>query len=337
MHSITEHTIKTARHTTAYLACGPSNGNQIFLLHGWPELSLSWRHQLHTLGNLGYRVIAPDMRGYGKSSVYTGHRAYRMSECLLDMIELWQGLGEKRTVWIGHDWGSPVVWTLAKCEPQMAAAIGNLCVPLGMEGGINNWLPLIDRTIYPEATFPAGQWDYQLFYEENFAKAQQEMDSDPYKVIKMLFRKGDPAGTGKPSFTAFIRRNGGWTKNGELPDEPLDTDVVTEQEARVYSSSLERNSFFGPCSWYMNHKENAEFDSKHTGNHIFQMPTLFLHAKYDYVCETSQSRLADPMRKACPNLTEETIESGHWMAQERPVQVTASINRWIIKQSIFEI
>ena len=334
MYSITDHTLKTERHSTAYLGCGPVDGHQIFLLHGWPELSLSWRHQLHTLGNIGYRVIAPDMRGYGKSSVYTEHGAYRMSECLQDMVELWESLGAKKSVWIGHDWGSAVVWTLAKHEAQMAAAIGNLCVPLGMEGGLDNWLPLIDRTVYPESTFPAGQWDYQLFYEENFGKAQQEMDDDPYKVIKMLFRKGDPSGDGKPSFTAFIRKNGGWTENGSLPDEPLDTDVITEQEARVYSSSLERNGFFGPCSWYMNHKENAEFDSKYH-NHTFQMPILFLHAKYDFVCETSRSKLADPMRKACPKLTEETIESGHWMAQEKPVNVTAAINHWIIKQSIF--
>jgi len=56
---VTEHTLTTPRHTTFYLACGPQDGTPIIFLHGWPELSLSWRHQLPVFGALGFRAIAP--------------------------------------------------------------------------------------------------------------------------------------------------------------------------------------------------------------------------------------------------------------------------------------
>jgi pimeloyl-ACP methyl ester carboxylesterase len=59
---------------------------------------------------------------------------------------------------------------------------------------------------------------------------------------------------------------------------------------------------------------------------------LFLHGDYDYTCETMISRLAEPMRAACPNLTEVVVQSGHWMAQEKPVAVNAALAKWLAVQ-----
>src|SRR6185503_516153 len=67
---VTAHEVSTAGHTTFYLACGPEDGPLVVCVHGWPELSRSWRHQLPVLGALGFRAVAPDMRGYGRSTVY---------------------------------------------------------------------------------------------------------------------------------------------------------------------------------------------------------------------------------------------------------------------------
>ena len=67
---VTSEQVEIAGHTTSYLACGPEDGPLVVFVHGWPELSRSWRHQLPVLGGLGFRAVAPDMRGYGASSVY---------------------------------------------------------------------------------------------------------------------------------------------------------------------------------------------------------------------------------------------------------------------------
>src|SRR5216684_2923381 len=105
--SVTEHTAKTNRHTTFYLAAGPENGPLIIFIHGWPELSISWRYQLPALAALGFRAIAPDMRGYGRSSVYGRSSDYAQEPIVRDMLDLLDSLARSRAVWVGHDWGQP--------------------------------------------------------------------------------------------------------------------------------------------------------------------------------------------------------------------------------------
>ncbi len=321
--------VATARHKSAYLACGPEHGPRIFFVHGWPELSLSWRHQLLTLGNLGFRAIAPDMRGYGNSSNYSKHEDFAVSEAVQDMVELHTALGQGPAVWVGHDWGAPVVWSVALHHPEIVHALANLCVPLGLEAGVDSIMTHVDRSIYPADTFPKGQWEYQFFYNENFAAAQAEMEAEPLKTVKLLFRKGDPAGAGQPASTAYTRINGGWFGPDGIPDMDIDLDVISPNEADVFAEALARNSFFGPSSWYVNHENNAAFSAKVSSVPITK-PVLFFHGEYDYVCQTATGTLADPMRARCSALTEIYVKSGHWMAQERPIEVNAGLTHWLI-------
>ena len=92
---VTEHVVKTSRHTTAYLACGAEDAPAVIFVHGWPELSVSWRHQLPVFAALGLRAIAPDMRGYGQSSVYQRHEDYALEQTVGDMIELPRCVGSR--------------------------------------------------------------------------------------------------------------------------------------------------------------------------------------------------------------------------------------------------
>jgi pimeloyl-ACP methyl ester carboxylesterase len=329
-----ERVAKSPRHTSFYLASGPENVTPIIFLHGWPELSISWRHQLPLFAGLGFQALAPDMRGYGRSSVYHRHEDYTQQEIVADMIELLDALGAKQAIWVGHDWGSPVVWSIAQHHPQRCHGVANLCVPYIPDGfAAENAIPLADRKIYPEDQFPAAQWDYQLFYRENFAAARAGFESNVRATVRALFRAGGPAGKGKPARTAFIRANGGWFgPQNTAPDVPRDAGVISEEDEHRYVAALERNGFFGPDSWYMNADANAAFAERAKANWRLKMPVLFMHGAYDYVCETIDSRLAEPMRANCANLTEVTIRSGHWMAQENPVEVNAALAKWLAVQ-----
>jgi pimeloyl-ACP methyl ester carboxylesterase len=326
---ITEHTTKTARHSTFYLAAGPVEGPLVIFIHGWPELSSSWRHQLPSLASLGFRVIAPDMRGYGRSSVYSRHEDYAQEHIVRDMIELLDSLGRERAVWVGHDWGSPVAGNIANHHPERTEALANLCVPYyTIDRGLEHTLALVDRRLYPADEFPYGQWDYMRYYEESFAEAIAPMDANVEKFIKVALRKGNPQGEGQRVITATARRSHGML-GAKLPDLPRDGDVLTEEDLSAYVSSLERNGFFGPSSWYMNHSANAAYGRTAKNDGYLDMPALFLNARYDYVCECTHSRLAEPMRTYCRNLTEVTIRSGHWMAQEKPLEVNAELVKWL--------
>lgn len=329
---VTEHVLKTKRHTTAYLACGAGDAPLIAFLHGWPELSISWRNQLPVFAELGFRCVAPDMRGYGRSSVYERHEDYAVEHIVRDMIELLDSLQRKKAVWVGHDWGSPIVWSIASHHPDRCHGVASLCVPYFPAGfAPQSFLPLVDRTLYPESEFPAGQWDYQLFYEENFAAACAAFDANPRNTVKALFRKGDAAARGQPARTASIRKQGGWFGGAgrTAPDVPRDADVLTEADLAAYAAALERNGFFGPDSWYMNHDRNAAYAAKAPDGGRLTMPVLFLHATNDLICDTTGSRLAEPMREHCADLTEAVIRSGHWMAQENPVAVNAALAKWL--------
>lgn len=328
---VTEHVLRTPRHTSFYLACGAPTAPVIIFVHGWPELGLSWRHQLRCFASLGFRAIAPDMRGYGRSTVHPRIGDYSVEAITTDMIELIDALGVTSAVWVGHDWGSPVVWSLAQHHPRRVKGVASLCVPYIPDGfSPENLMPLVDRTLYPIDAYPAGQWDYQLFYREHFAKAVATFEADVVRTVKALFRKGDPGGRGKPARLAVTRREGGWFGGAPVaPDLPMDRDLLTEEDLHAYASALQANGFAGPDAWYMNAQANMDYARQASGRSALPMPVLFLHAAYDYTCDTVGSALPQPMRRACPDLTELTLPTGHWMAQERPDLVNAGLARWL--------
>ncbi len=331
--AITEHAVRTDRHTTFYLACGPEDGTPIIFVHGWPELSISWRGQLPVFGGLGFRAIAPDMRGYGRSSVPDTHDAYAVEQTTADMIELLDSLGAEKAIWVGHDWGTPVVWSIAQHHPGRCHGVAGLCVPYLPDGfGVETAVPLSNREIYPEDQFPAAQWDYQLYYRENFAEAQAAFEADPLKTVRAMFRAGDPTLRGKPARTSQVRAFGGWFGGGPAPDVPRDSQVLSEEDELKYAAALTRNGFFGPGSWYVNAEANRIFAEKARATWRLEMPVLFLHAANDHVCDTISSDLAKPMRAHVANLSETTIQCGHWMAQEKPTEINAALARWLGQQ-----
>src|ERR1041384_2893034 len=102
----------------------PVNGIEMFLLeqgegplvvlcHGWPELSYSWRHQIPALAAAGFHVVAPDMRGFGRTSAPADVAAYTIFHTVGDVVALVAALGETRALIVGHDWGAPIAWHAA--------------------------------------------------------------------------------------------------------------------------------------------------------------------------------------------------------------------------------
>ncbi len=334
MVEILEGVARSQRHTSFYLSCGPGDGTAIIFLHGWPELGVSWRGQLPVFGGLGFRAIAPDMRGYGRSSVPTDPLAYTLEEIVGDVLELLDHLAIRAAVFVGHDWGAPVVWSLAQHHPERCLAVAALCVPYIPEGfAPSTLIPLSDRTIYPEHEHPAAQWDYQLFYAENLEAASAAWEKNVSATVRALFRAGLPDAVSMPSFTAGVRARGGFFGPGAgAPDLPRDETVISAAEESVYVAALTRNGFKGPDSWYVNAERNLAFAERARAHWRLEMPVLFVHAAYDPVCETLRSRLAEPMRQWCDDLEEAVVMSGHWMAQEKPVEVNAALCQWLARK-----
>jgi epoxide hydrolase 4 len=104
-------------------------GPLVVLLHGFPEFWYSWRRQIPVLAEAGYRVVAPDMRGYGLSDKPRGWRAYDASLLAADIAGLIRGLGEQQAYVVGHDWGAAVAYAVAMNHPDVVRRLAILNVP----------------------------------------------------------------------------------------------------------------------------------------------------------------------------------------------------------------
>jgi len=320
--------VHTERHTTAYLEAGPADGPAIVFVHGWPEFSYAWRHLLAAFAARGYRAIAPDLRGVGGSSRYDTHDAYAQREIVRDLLELVDGLGIERALWVGHDWGAAIVWHVARHAPQRCRAVAGLCVPYAsLDLGLAQLATLVNRELYPEGRFPFGQFEYIAFYHERFEDARIAFEANLENTFKVLMRGADPSKAGQPSFTANVREQGGWFRGGGAPSFPLDERILAPIDLQAYVETYAETGFFGIDALYMNDGDNRRFAAESKPE--ITMPVLFLSGVYDYVCDTERSNMMLPMREACSDLTVVPIETAHWMMHERPGDVEAALVAWM--------
>jgi len=108
---------------------GPADGELVVLLHGFPEPWWGWRNQIPALAASGFRVLAPDQRGYNFSDKPAGRGAYRMDTLARDIVGLIDATGRNRAAVIGHDWGGAIAWWLATYHPDRVRRVAVLNCP----------------------------------------------------------------------------------------------------------------------------------------------------------------------------------------------------------------
>lgn len=142
------------------------------------------------------------------------------------------------------------------------------------------------------------------------------------------------------AFTANVSRDGGWLGGDAeklqktAKDMPLKDTVLDEEIYDALVEAMQRTGFWGADAWYANHAQNRKYTlEKSTENGDLSMPILFIHARFDSVCATTTTPgMCEPMRKHCKDLTEVSIDAGHWVAEEKPAEVSAVIARWLVER-----
>jgi pimeloyl-ACP methyl ester carboxylesterase len=299
----------------------PANGIELFvreqgqgplvvLCHGWPELSYSWRHQVPALADAGFHVVAPDMRGFGRSSAPAEIGAYSIFDTVGDMVALVGALGEKHAVIVGHDWGAPVAWHAAMFRPDIFTKVAGLSVPPPFRGRAR---PL-------ESLRESGITNFYWQYFQTPGVAEAEFERDVALTMRKVLGRGisDPA-------ALFIEEGRGFL--GPLhSDQPL-PNWLDEADIAYFAEAYKESGFRGGLNWYRNLDRNWELTAPWQGAQIHQ-PSLFIAGSRDSVITglIGAKRIVD-MERVLPNLMQKLIieGAGHWIQQERADEVNAAL------------
>jgi pimeloyl-ACP methyl ester carboxylesterase len=319
------------------------DGPMVLLVHGHPELWYSWRHQLRALSEAGYRVVAVDKRGYGRSSKPRGIHDYRVTELVADMAGVVEALGASTATVVGHDAGAPVAWSAAWTRPDLFTAVVGMSVPFGARGQIAlPTSPFGERRISEAARLIAG--DGRLFYTEYFGipgVAEREFEPDARATLeKLLYFASalppmppemadfDPSALSEDELIAVIRGTTLCLRPGqgflaELPVPPpgaLDP-LCTPGDLDVYVDAFERSGFTNGLNYYRVFDLNWELLAAYDGRPL-EVPALFIGGDRDPATMWGQTAIREFGHHA-PKARPPVIlpNCGHWTQQEQPDKV----------------
>lgn len=292
-------------------------GPLVLLCHGFPELAYSWRAQIPALAAAGYRVVAPDMRGYGRTDRPEAVEAYTILHLVGDMVDLVRALGETQAVIIGHDWGAPVAWAAAQLRPDIFRAVAGLSVPF--------------RPRVPGRP-PVAHWRDQAgadpkveFYMVRFQRAEveAELEADIRATLTKMFTAYDGGTAAAARATGFLSAGAGFVES--MPTPSALPAWLTPESLETYVAAFTASGFRGPLAWYRNIDRNHALTAFAQGRPI-DPPAYFMVGEVDPV-RGYMGRAEEDLVHWARDLRGRVVVqgAGHWLQQERPEAVNAGL------------
>jgi pimeloyl-ACP methyl ester carboxylesterase len=305
---ITERVIETNGVRLHTVEAGESGAPVVVLAHGFPELAYSWRHQIPALAAAGYHVLAPDQRGYGRSTRPADIGAYNVADLSADLIGLLDDVGADKAVFVGHDWGAQVAWGSAQLHPDRLAAVVGLSVP-----------PVPRAQTPPTQAFRAifGENFFYMLYFQQPGVADAELDADPAKTLRrVIFGQG---ATGDQAAAMRMLRPGPEGLIERIPEPDGLPSWISADELDHYVAEFSRTGFTGGLNWYRNMDRNWEIQGDLTSAAI-TLPAMFIGGTDDLVLgfmrpDRAKEVITGPYREVLID------GAGHWLQQERPDRV----------------
>ncbi len=339
------------------LEAGRPGGPVVLLLHGFPELAFSWRAVMPGLAAAGCHVIAPDQRGFGRTTGwdadYDGDLAsFRSSNLVIDMLALLDRLGIDRVdMVVGHDAGSQIAGLLAVLRPDIFARAVIMSAPFTGPPG-HGLLAVGSRA--PAAALDAGlaaldppRRHYFSYYSGRGADAEM---------------RGCPQGLHAFLRAYFHVKSGDWTANSPAPLPgaspadfarlptyyvlPRDADMAAtvapampsadeiaacawlrEADLAVYTAEYARTGFQGGLNWYRCFAPEHRADLRLFAGRTLDVPALFIAGARDWGIHQTPGAFAAMQRRACTAMAPPLLipGAGHWVQQEAAAEVTTAL------------
>lgn len=336
----------------------------VILAHGFPELAYSWRHILPAIASLGYVVVAPDQRGYGRTTGWSNRyedsiEPFNLANLARDIIGLVGALGyhKVRTI-IGHDAGSYVAGTCSLVRPDIFQSCVMMSAPF-------TGTPPLAQDAISRLTRPSlldfnkqlnalkePRKHYQVYYSEPSANADMMNASQGiHQFLRAYYHhKSADWHENQPTKLAswdaevmaqmptyYIMNKNDTMAETVAPYMPSENQIkncqwLTNDELAVYASEYTRNTFQGGLQWYRCSVEgvNQKAMSLFAGLQI-TVPSLFLSGKQDWGIYQTPGAIEYMREQACTSMKEIVLidNAGHWVQQEQSQAVIDNLSDFL--------
>jgi pimeloyl-ACP methyl ester carboxylesterase len=300
----TERFIDTNGVRLRVVEAGERGAPVVVLLHGFPELAYTWRHQIPALADAGYHVLAPDQRGYGASSAPDAVDAYTVAELSADVVGLLDDVGAAQAVVVGHDFGGVVAWGAPLLHPDRIAGVVGISVPPVPRSRVPTTEAF--RRLFGDNFF------YILYFQEQ-GPADAELSRDPATTMRRIMAIDPALPVSDPSPQGLLDRI---AEPGHIPG------WLTQHEFDHYVREFTAHGFTGPLNWYRCFDKNWELMADPAAPTI-TAPALFIGGSADpTLAYTPRNRVRDLV---AGDYREVMIDGGHWLPEERPLEVTDAL------------
>jgi pimeloyl-ACP methyl ester carboxylesterase len=296
-------------------------GPLVLFCHGFPETSHSWRHQLASLADAGFRAVAPDMRGYGKTDSPVEIDHYTVFHLVGDMVGLLDSLEVETAIIVGNDWGTTVAWQAAIMRPDRFRGVVALGVPMMGRS------PMPPTHLFPQTNQALS---YALYFQTP-GVAEEEFERDvPTTMRKLIYGASGEAGPRQesdatPNPFGMVSRGGGLLAS--LPSPARLPTWLTDTDLKTFATAFAESGFRGGLNYYRNLDRNWSLQASLNGKTV-DIPALYIVGERDVgLSIPGMSELIAAMPGLVPKLKEPIFlpGCGHWAPQERPQQVSTAI------------
>lgn len=333
--------------TMHILEAGHEGGERpcLLLLHGFPELAYSWRKVMLPLAQAGYHVVAPDQRGYGRTTGWDGDydgdiADFRLLNLVRDAQGLLAALGHPRAHLVGHDFGSPVAAWCALMHPEMFRSVVLMSAPFA--GPPPATLPPAASDVHADlAALAAPRKHYQWYYSTREADADMRDCSQGINDFLRAYyhhKSADWAGNRPHALgewsaaelaklpTYYVMELGKTMAETVAPEMPEGACAwLSDDELEVYASAFARTGFQGGLNWYRCVTGGAfTAEMRRFADHTIDVPSCFIAGKSDWGVYQKPGDFERMRSHACSNMLGCHLVdgAGHWVQQEQPEAVS---------------